>query len=221
MQITITNVAGACFPIDLGPDATVAEAKLCLQQQHGFTFDTATLYVGEKKLSDETNLMDLSVDDRSAITVIFNELEPIVLRVPILIDDRQGDDWRLLAKSEKLKHIVTHIFINADTFQDQEWGFCKGNIGIGLFDEQNRRVQFCNVFGTFRSPGYKYGKSPSRMLDAVESVISGARIGYHYRLVYTVGGGGGHWLRVKGLRCVIYPEGCKMDVFAVTPMIAP
>eukprot|EP00928_Gymnodinium_smaydae_P013618 TRINITY_DN14957_c1_g2_i1.p1 TRINITY_DN14957_c1_g2~~TRINITY_DN14957_c1_g2_i1.p1 ORF type:complete len:227 (-),score=36.89 TRINITY_DN14957_c1_g2_i1:37-717(-) len=212
MQITITNVAGACFPIDTVPNATVAEAKACLQQQHGFAASSVTFYLGDAKLADESHLQDLGIDDQVALTMILNDLEPIVLHVPSHNDSRQGDDWRELIRSEKLKSSVAQIFVDATTFTDQEWGNCKGNIGIALFDENDTKVQFCNVFGTFRSDGYEYGKSPSRMLDAVEKVVSEARPGYHYRVLYTVGGGGCHTIKVEGLRCVIYPEGCNMDV---------
>jgi len=194
------------------PDcASVADAKACLQHQHGVDISALQLLNGSDVLADAALLHELGVRDGSTLTMI-----ALVAKPPLLIgrrklsDNRQGDDWRVVVISEPLASSVAKIEIHAQRFVDQAWGNCKANIGLGLYDANGARIAFCNVFGTYRTRDYRYGKSPSRTLE-FEDVVTKAHAGCCYRVLYTVGGGGGHSIHVKQLTCTIFPTGWTSD----------
>jgi len=70
-----------------------------------------------------------------------------------------------------------------------------------------------NIYGTYRSEGYKHGRNPpSKTYGPDDEIVSKATPGCTYRLEYTVGGGGGHCIRVKNWECKIFPINSGQEI---------
>jgi len=134
-------------------------------------------------------------------------LKPVALLVEKLYDNTDGDEWRCALRSNALESRVSSVRVHAGMFKDQDWGNQKANLGLALYDTDGELVTRCNLFGTYRSDGYTYGDNPSRVLLMNDEIVSMARPGFKYALEYTVGGSGGHYLKVTALYCKIFPSG--------------
>jgi len=79
-----------------------------------------------------------------------------------------------------------------------------------------------NIYGTYRSEGYKHGKTPpSKTYGPDDEVVSKATPGCTYRLEYTVGGGGGHCIRVKNWECKIFPINSGQEISELVEVNSP
>merc|ERR1711879_641853 len=175
-------------------------------------------------------LNEYGVGEGALLTLtILEAIPPILIAKATFTDDHQGDDWRdvlnqrhnlgrkasfppgndyrTIVNPKTLPCTMEKVEIKAALFRDQDWGNKKANIGLELRDSGGKLVTRCNVFGTYRSSDYRYGKSPSRTLGAEADVVRLAEPGFHYVLVYTVGGGGGHRIIVKDITCTAFPTG--------------
>lgn len=135
------------------------------------------------------------------------DLRPVLLYRAWLVDDTEDDEWHAMQRSMPLEGAVAKVRVTVSRFEDQGWGNTKGRLGLALYDAGGAFVARCNLFGTYRSEGYGYGRSPSRDLDETEEVVARAQPGFSYSVEYTVGGGGGHSLSVRSLFCKIFPVG--------------
>jgi hypothetical protein len=134
-------------------------------------------------------------------------LPPMQLYTSEIDDSAPGDEWRVATQSSQIKGAVGKIQVSVGEFSDQELGDAKAKLRLALYDARGRLAADCDLFGTYRAPGYAYTGSPSRMLNANEAVVTKAKRGFVYALEYCVGSGDGHTLRVRDWRCRIFPEG--------------
>ena len=108
------------------------------------------------------------------------------------------------------------VVLKCETFADQGWGNAKGDMHLCLYDGD---TPVCGgpsgttpfretVFGTPRSHTFNFSPTARgvHVFQRPQSIIAEARPGHHYRLETHVGGGGGHAVRIQGLRCWVHPE---------------
>eukprot|EP00927_Polykrikos_kofoidii_P036691 TRINITY_DN30979_c0_g1_i1.p1 TRINITY_DN30979_c0_g1~~TRINITY_DN30979_c0_g1_i1.p1 ORF type:complete len:372 (+),score=46.66 TRINITY_DN30979_c0_g1_i1:75-1190(+) len=130
----------------------------------------------------------------------------MVLQVAAFSSSKNEDAWHAVPNSTgpAIGWHVKHIEVSATLFKDQGWGNAKSRLAIALCDAGESVVARCDLFGVVRSSSYKHGRSPSRTIGSDELVVALAEPGFHYRLEYFVGGGGGHKLEVAGWRCAVF-----------------
>ncbi|CAK0850394.1 unnamed protein product [Prorocentrum cordatum] len=139
-------------------------------------------------------------------------LRPRVALRRLVRSAEPDDEWHVAVRSAPLELAVERVVVQALSFKDQGWGNSKGRIGLALLDAGGALMTRCDLFGTYRSPGYAYGDSPQRALESDEEVVARAVPGCSYRLEYVVGGGGGHSVSIVQLLCKIYPAGWTEDL---------
>eukprot|EP00526_Cylindrotheca_closterium_P005319 CAMPEP_0113628580 /NCGR_PEP_ID=MMETSP0017_2-20120614/14810_1 /TAXON_ID=2856 /ORGANISM="Cylindrotheca closterium" /LENGTH=640 /DNA_ID=CAMNT_0000538893 /DNA_START=18 /DNA_END=1940 /DNA_ORIENTATION=- /assembly_acc=CAM_ASM_000147 len=144
------------------------------------------------------------------------DLSPCFFRRSALSSSISDDAWHEGARCSALEGGVSHIFVTAKNFRDQDWGNQKGRLGLSLYSPDDELVARCNLFGTYRTQGCAFNDAPFayRLLEADQEVVSKCTPGCYYKFEFTVGGGGGHRLDLDSFVCkIFYKEWFAAEAF--------
>lgn len=133
------------------------------------------------------------------------DISPCYLYVSLLHSELEENGWQEATRSPILEGGISHVLVTATNFRDQGWGNTKAKLGLALYDSTDDTMMTrCDVYGTYRSPDYKFGECAYRLLEEDEDIVSKAKPGCYFKLEYIVGGGGGHTLNVDSWECKIF-----------------
>lgn len=207
MKLCITSLGKDAFDLDVLETDTLFDLKALIRERLALegpkkqglklVHDTSLLE------NDIESLSSYGLEDGSSLLLLLENPGPI--RLEAHVSDRTPEDSLLTAaESGELQHPVSKIEVTVGTFQDQDWGNCKGNLFLSLLKGDLVLVRQ-NLYGTYRLDGYPHGRHPPPLtFTESDDLVRLAEVGCRYQIAYTVGSGGGHRIEVKDWTCTIH-----------------
>eukprot|EP00913_Durusdinium_trenchii_P002997 g2770.t4 len=162
MKLCITSLGKDAFDLDVLETDTLFDLKALIRERLALegpkkqglklVHDTSLLE------NDIESLSSYGLEDGSSLLLLLENPGPIRLEAHVW--DRTPEDSLLTAaESGELQHPVSKIEVTVGTFQDQDWGNCKGNLFLSLLKGDLVLVRQ-NLYGTYRLDGYPHGRHP-------------------------------------------------------------